>query len=74
MRRVLATSDPKEQKRLGKQVEAPPRTGGRLKLMATDDKLLVEAASQNRVWGTGYTEGHAMSFRDHWDENRLGLV
>lgn len=42
------------------------------KLLDTGDRLLVEAASQDRVWGIGYTAKHAMSFREHWGENRLG--
>jgi len=42
------------------------------KLLATGDRLLVEAASGDRVWGIGYTAKHAMSFRQHWGENRLG--
>ncbi|CAK7231666.1 hypothetical protein SBRCBS47491_008008 [Sporothrix bragantina] len=96
MHRVLATADPKEQKRLGKQVEgfnedwwAPVKSAVvvvgnvakfgqnpklRGKLIATGDRLLVEAASRDRVWGIGYTEKHAMSFREHWGENRLGLA
>jgi ribA/ribD-fused uncharacterized protein len=42
------------------------------KLLATGDRLLVEAASRDRIWGIGYTAKHAMSFREHWGENRLG--
>ncbi|KAI1123108.1 DUF1768-domain-containing protein [Nemania abortiva] len=42
------------------------------KLLATGDRLLVEAASRDRVWGIGYTAKHAMSHRKHWGENRLG--
>lgn len=42
------------------------------KLMATGNRLLVEAASRDRVWGIGYSEKHAMSHRQHWGENRLG--
>jgi ribA/ribD-fused uncharacterized protein len=42
------------------------------KLLATGDRLLVEAASRDRVWGVGYTAKHAMSHRHHWGENRLG--
>ncbi|KAI1165460.1 DUF1768-domain-containing protein [Nemania serpens] len=42
------------------------------KLLATGDRLLVEAASHDRVWGIGYTEKHALSHRKHWGENRLG--
>lgn len=42
------------------------------KLLATGDRLLAEAASRDRVWGIGYTAKHAMSYRQHWGENRLG--
>ena len=42
------------------------------KLLATGDRLLVEAASRDRVWGIGYRATHAMSHRQHWGENRLG--
>lgn len=93
-RRVLATDDPKEQKRLGKltagfwdaswdKVKSAVVEAGniakfgqnpklRRKLLATGDRLLVEAASRDRVWGIGYTAKHAMSYRQHWGENRLG--
>ncbi len=42
------------------------------KLLVTGDRLLVEAASRDRVWGIGYTAKHAMSHKQHWGENRLG--
>ncbi|EKD12238.1 uncharacterized protein L3040_000291 [Drepanopeziza brunnea f. sp. 'multigermtubi'] len=42
------------------------------KLLATGERLLVEAASKDRVWGIEYTEKEAMSNREHWGENRLG--
>ncbi|KUI70322.1 hypothetical protein VM1G_06276 [Cytospora mali] len=44
----------------------------RRRLLATGDRLLVEAASRDRVWGIGYSAKHAMSYRQHWGENRLG--
>jgi ribA/ribD-fused uncharacterized protein len=93
-RRVLATTSPKEQKRLGKltagftdaswdEVKSAVVVAGTIakfgqnpklkgKLLATGDRLLVEAASRDRVWGIGYTAKHAMSYRQHWGENRLG--
>ncbi|TVY55727.1 N-glycosidase [Lachnellula cervina] len=93
-RRVLATTSPKEQKRLGKltagftdaswdEVKSVVVLAGTIakfgqnphlkgKLLATGDRLLVEAASRDRIWGIGYTAKHAMSFRQHWGENRLG--
>jgi ribA/ribD-fused uncharacterized protein len=42
------------------------------KLLATGDRLLVEASSRDRVWGIGYTEKHAMAHRQRWGENKLG--
>ncbi|RDW59909.1 hypothetical protein BP6252_12996 [Coleophoma cylindrospora] len=93
-RRVLATTSPKEQKRLGKltagftdaswdEVKSVVVVAGTIakfgqnpklkgKLLATGDRLLVEAASRDRIWGIGYTAKHAMSYRQHWGENRLG--
>ncbi|TVY36587.1 N-glycosidase [Lachnellula occidentalis] len=93
-KQVLATTSPKEQKRLGKltagftdaswdEVKSVVVLAGTMakfgqnrhlkgKLLATGDRLLVEAASRDRVWGIGYTAKHAMSFRQHWGENRLG--
>ncbi|RDW65602.1 hypothetical protein BP5796_10294 [Coleophoma crateriformis] len=93
-RRILATTSPKEQKRLGKltagftdaswdEVKSVVVVAGTIakfgqnpklkgKLLATGDRLLVEAASRDRIWGIGYTAKHAMSYRQHWGENRLG--
>lgn len=42
------------------------------KLLATGDRLLVEASSQDPAWGIGYSAKHAMAHRKHWGENRLG--
>jgi len=42
------------------------------KLLATGSRMLVEAASRDRVWGIGYTAKLAISHRQHWGENRLG--
>ncbi len=94
--RILATSDPKEQKRLRKEVvgfNAPQRdevksavvVAGSIakfgqnkklkgKLLATGDRLLVEAALKDRVWGIGFDANRAMEHRDQWGENRLGLA
>jgi ribA/ribD-fused uncharacterized protein len=44
------------------------------KLLATKDRLLVEASSRDRIWGIGYTSKHAMSHQKHWGENRLGKL
>ncbi|KAK3377242.1 hypothetical protein B0T24DRAFT_620757 [Lasiosphaeria ovina] len=92
--RVLATANPKEQKRLGRLTKGfdpaswdPVKSGVaeagnmakfgqnvklRRKLLATGGRMLVEAASRDRVWGIGYTAKHAMSHRAHWGENLLG--
>ncbi|KFY25174.1 hypothetical protein V493_04778 [Pseudogymnoascus sp. VKM F-4281 (FW-2241)] len=91
---VLATSNPKEQKRLGRQVKGfydarwdevktEVVTAGsvakfarnrklRGKLLATGNRLLVEASSQDPVWGIGFSAKHAMAHQNHWGENRLG--
>ncbi|KAI9166777.1 N-glycosidase R617 [Paramyrothecium foliicola] len=95
-RLVLATHDPKEQKRLARQtrgfqadkwdeVKSPVVVAGnlakfgqnqRLKqvLLDTGERLLAEAASEDRVWGIGYTAKEAEMHRDQqkWGENRLG--
>jgi ribA/ribD-fused uncharacterized protein len=93
-RRILATTSPKEQKRLGKlttgftdtswdEVKSAVVLAGSIakfgqnpklkgKLLATGDRLLVEAASRDRVWGIGYNANRALSYRQHWGENRLG--
>jgi ribA/ribD-fused uncharacterized protein len=74
-RKVLATTSPKEQKRLGKltegfsaaswdEVKSAVVLAGNIakfgqnaklkgKLLATGDRLMVEAASRDRVWGIG---------------------
>ncbi|KFY51865.1 hypothetical protein V496_08747 [Pseudogymnoascus sp. VKM F-4515 (FW-2607)] len=44
----------------------------RAKLLATGDRLLVEASSQDPVWGIGYSAKHAMAHQKYWGENRLG--
>jgi ribA/ribD-fused uncharacterized protein len=44
------------------------------KLLATGERLLVEASGRDRVWGIGYTAKHAMQHREHWGENLLGLA
>ncbi|OBT43360.1 hypothetical protein VE00_05719 [Pseudogymnoascus sp. WSF 3629] len=78
-RRVLATDSPKEQKHLGSDVVVAGSIAKfarnrklRGKLLATGDRLLVEASSQDPVWGIGYSAKHAMAHRKHWEENRLG--
>ncbi|KAL1903440.1 hypothetical protein Sste5346_000066 [Sporothrix stenoceras] len=42
------------------------------KLLETGDKLLVEAAARDRIWGIGYPQSTALKYRDTWGENRLG--
>ncbi|CAK7241084.1 MAG: hypothetical protein STHCBS139747_002541 [Sporothrix thermara] len=41
-------------------------------LLSTGDRLLVEAAPRDRVWGIGYGASTALARRDTWGENRLG--
>ncbi|KAH7312222.1 hypothetical protein B0I35DRAFT_50312 [Stachybotrys elegans] len=95
-RLVLATRDPKEQKRLARltkgfdaaswdEIKSEVVVAGNMAkfgqnrhlkdmLLSTGDRLLAEAASQDRVWGIGFTAREAMMHRDHsrWGENRLG--
>ncbi|KAF4973836.1 hypothetical protein FZEAL_9205 [Fusarium zealandicum] len=42
------------------------------KLLATGSRIIVEAASNDPVWGIGYSEKCAMDSQQHWGENRLG--
>lgn len=46
--------------------------GLRTKLLATGDRLLCEAAPDDRVWGIGFDAKRAMAMQDRWGENRLG--
>ncbi|CAK7228509.1 hypothetical protein SCUCBS95973_006905 [Sporothrix curviconia] len=41
-------------------------------LLSTGNKLLVEAAPRDRIWGIGYGASTALARRDTWGENRLG--
>ncbi|CAK7198768.1 hypothetical protein SEUCBS139899_001432 [Sporothrix eucalyptigena] len=41
-------------------------------LLSTGNKLLVEAATRDRIWGIGYSASTALGHRDEWGENRLG--
>lgn len=43
-------------------------------LLDARERLLVEAASEDRIWGIGFTANEAMipQNRKHWGENRLG--
>lgn len=41
-------------------------------LEETGDRLLVEAAARDRIWGIGYGETTALAHREQWGENRLG--
>ena len=93
---VLATHDPKEQKRLARLtwgfqaaswdgIKSEVVVAGnmakfgqnrRLKglLLGTGDRVLAEAASQDPVWGIGFTakEALALGNPERWGENRLG--
>lgn len=42
------------------------------KLLATEDKEIVEASPYDRIWGIGFTEQHAEDLREDWGLNLLG--
>ncbi|CAK7229204.1 hypothetical protein SCUCBS95973_007142 [Sporothrix curviconia] len=46
----------------------------RQQLLSTGERMLVEAASEDRVWGIGFTAQEARMHKDQsrWGENRLG--
>lgn len=44
----------------------------RAALLATGDKILVEAAPSDRIWGIGYGESSAWANRERWGQNLLG--
>ncbi|KXJ89494.1 hypothetical protein Micbo1qcDRAFT_206429 [Microdochium bolleyi] len=93
---ILATKDPKEQKRLARnvvgfesqswdEIKSQVVVAGSIAkfgqnpklqslLLDTGDRLLVEAASEDRVWGIGFSAKDAMLplNRQIWGENRLG--
>jgi hypothetical protein len=44
-------------------------------LLETGDRLLVEAAKSDRIWGIGFTAGAAKTVsRDRWGQNLLGIA
>lgn len=93
---ILATKDPKEQKRLARkttgfvteswdEIKSQVVVAGNIAkfgqnanlkslLLDTGERLLVEAASEDRVWGIGFAAKDAMlpQNRQRWGENRLG--
>jgi len=95
-RLVLATNDPKEQKRLARltkgfdaaswdEIKSDVVIAGNLAkfgqnkalkevLLSTGTCILAEAASEDSVWGIGFTEEEArrMNNEERWGENRLG--
>ncbi|KDR68448.1 hypothetical protein GALMADRAFT_78767 [Galerina marginata CBS 339.88] len=42
------------------------------KLVATGDKVIIEASPRDRIWGVGFGEKNALSQRDRWGLNLLG--
>ncbi|KJA26909.1 hypothetical protein HYPSUDRAFT_63676 [Hypholoma sublateritium FD-334 SS-4] len=42
------------------------------KLLATGDKVIVEASPRDRIWGVGFGEKNALNQRDRWGLNLLG--
>jgi ribA/ribD-fused uncharacterized protein len=95
-RLVLATNNPKEQKRLSRltkgfdaaswdEIKSDVVIAGNLAkfgqnkalkevLLSTGRCILVEAASEDSVWGIGFTaeEARRMNNEERWGENRLG--
>lgn len=41
-------------------------------LLASENKILVEASPKDRIWGIGYDESNALDNIDNWGENLLG--
>ena len=41
-------------------------------LLATEDKILVEASPYDKIWGIGKTAAKAMATKDEWGLNLLG--
>lgn len=46
----------------------------RTTLLATGDKILVEASPYDRIWGIGYTKSNALANKDKWGQNLLGMI
>lgn len=44
----------------------------RAKLIATGNKMLVEASPRDRIWGIGYGAKNAIAMQDKWGLNLLG--
>ncbi len=44
----------------------------KIKLKNTGDKILVEASSNDRIWGIGFSEKDALANKSKWGENLLG--
>jgi ribA/ribD-fused uncharacterized protein len=43
-------------------------------LLDTGDKKLVEASPFDKIWGIGFDETNAMTYKDNWGKNLLGLA
>lgn len=41
-------------------------------LLASGDRVIVEASPYDRVWGIGFDEGAALRNKKHWGQNLLG--
>ncbi|OBZ74630.1 Ferric reductase transmembrane component 3 [Grifola frondosa] len=69
-------SSPRAVKALGRRVQGFDEDiwnrALREKLLATGDKILVEASSKDRIWGIGFAEKHAMANQERWGLNLLG--
>lgn len=59
---------------LGNMAEFGQNRTLRTQLLSTGDRILAEAAKEDRVWGIGFTAQEATLHKDQsrWGENRLG--
>lgn len=56
----------------GNLFRARQDTAFRTALLATDDKVLVEASPHDRIWGIGFNAANALANRPRWGLNLLG--
>jgi len=43
-------------------------------LILTENKVIVEAADYDKIWGIGYSDENAFANIDNWGENKLGKI
>ena len=44
------------------------------KLLATGEKILVEASPYDKIWGIGFNKSNALVNKSKWGQNLLGKV